>query len=171
MTARLRSRLPRRGDEQVERSFLLRRGRRVRVLAGAVVVRRRLRLVDVAALRLARLGVAAVLELVLLALVAAVLRLLRLGGTARSSPRAVASPVAASPPTPFCDCSFDWPVLLAFPAQASPELLPFDWSTSPDLQERARQTGTAAFTGSTCTAFDSAVASCDVLFELDADWD
>ena len=83
-------------------------------------------------------------------------------------PPVVASPVVASPPTPFCDCSFDWPVWFLFPAQASPERLVFDCSTPPDLQWSATQTGTATFTGAICSAFDSAEAFCVVSFEFDA---
>ena len=67
--------------------------------------------------------------------------------------------------------SFDWPVWFAFHAAASPELERFDCSTSPVLQCQATQTGTFTFTGSTCTAFDSAFASCDVEFVLDASCD
>ena len=79
--------------------------------------------------------------------------------------------MVASPPTPFCHCSFDWPVWFEFPAHASPELFVFDCSTPPVLQCQATQTGTATFTGAIWIAFDLAYASCDVEFELDADCD
>ena len=60
---------------------------------------------------------------------------------------------------------------LTFVADASPEALPFDWSIEPASQVFATQIGTATLTDSTCTAFDTAHASCDVLFVLDADCD
>ena len=71
--------LRRREEDQVEGTHLLRLGRGGRRLARAVVVRRLLALIDVPALRLARLGVATVLLLLVRALVAAGLavRLLR----------------------------------------------------------------------------------------------
>ena len=90
---------------------------------------------------------------------------------ASPEPPVVASPVVASPPTPVWDCSFDWPVVFVFPAQASPELFVFDCSTEPVSHEIATQTGTATFTGSVCSDFDSADASCDVLFEFVASCD
>ena len=86
-------------------------------------------------------------------------------------PSAVASPERASPPTPFCDCSFDWPVWFAFHAAASPELERFDCSTSPVLQCQATQTGTFTFTGRICVALDVADADCVVLLAFDASCD
>ena len=92
-------------------------------------------------------------------------------GCLQQLPPVVASPVVASPPTPFWNCSFDWPVEFLLPAQASPELLVFDCSTPPDLQARATQTGTATFTGAICFASDFAEAFCVVEFEFDASCD
>jgi len=88
-----------------------------------------------------------------------------------SSPDAVASPLVASPPTAVCDCLLAWWVPFRFPAHASPEPFAFDCSRSPVLQCQATQTGTAALTGSTCTAVDRAEDCWDVLFTLDADCD
>src|SRR6185312_8220080 len=79
---------------------------------------------------------------------------------AQQSPDAVASPLVASPPTAVCDCLLAWWVPFAF-----------DCSRSPVLQCQATQTGTAALTGSTCTAVDRAEDCWDVLFALDADCD
>ena len=170
-----------RPDSQVQ-GLLLPRGRRCRRgLRGAVVVRRHLRLVDVAAHCLARAGVAAVLALVRLRL-ALVTRLVR-RTTCRGS-WASRSPASAWACSARRACS-----------SRRQRLRHRCWRRRRHPSGTARSTGRcgscstpthrpsgscstalqhplATFTGALCSAFDSAVAYCVVLFEFVAscDW-
>ena len=167
--ARLRSRLPReRHEGEVQRALLLRHGRRVRGL-----VRAGCRSTPTASGRRRRpwpspeRGVAAVL----CGLPGFGLALPQPGSASAADARracsshqpAVASPVVASPPTPFCDCSFDWPrvVRVSRPTRR-PSCSCSTARRRPSGSAGRRRPARSAFTGAVWYAFDVAVASCDV---------